>query len=234
MKDWTQRTRLWIYLLIALIPILGLLLLGINFVRDNIVIPFEYDLWLAGLAIRVIPQAILWGILCCVVLVLALRSLVAGKNPPQKVEREEKMRTRSERVAFWTLQIRMRARGSYSRLRFADFFSKLILDILTYTGEVSQEQYEKALKTGLLDLPPEVQTFLKARLTPFYELRSPPFFQRLMGSIRRLLVSPAQRSIQPESIKPTVSKGPALDQELESVVTYLEHELEVNSNHHGD
>ena len=234
MKDWAPRTRLLVYLLLALIPILGLLLLGRNFVRDEIVVPAEYDLWLAGLAIRAVSQYIIWGILCVLVLVFALGSLLAGKNLPQPVEKEELMRTRSERVAFWTIQIRIRARGNYSRLRFADFFCKLILDILTYTGEVSQEQYEDALKTGVLDVPPEVLAFLKTRLMPLYELKSPPFFSRLRSGLHRLLV-PAARSSDPSaSTKRSDREGAALDEELESAVTYLEHELEVNSNHYGD
>ena len=234
MKDWDSRTRLLVYLILALIPILGLLLLGRNFVRDVVVVPVEYNLWLAGLAIRAVPQYIIWGILCGLVLIFALSSLMAGKNSPPPVEKEELMRTRSERVAFWTLQIRMRARGNYSRLRFADFFCKLILDILTYTGQVSQEQYEDALKTGVLDVPPEVLAFLKIRLTPLYELRSPSFFSRLRSGIRRLFVSPARQPGQSELTKRSARKGAALDEELESAVTYLEHELEVNSNHHGD
>ncbi len=234
MKDWDPRSRLLIYLLLALIPILGLLLLGRNFVRDEVVVPVEYDLWLTGLAIRAVPQPIIWGILCGLVLIFALSSLIAGKNHPEPVEKEELMRTRSERVAFWTLQIRMRARGNYSRLRFADFFCKLILEILTYTGQVSQEQYEDALKTGVLDAPPEVLAFIKIRLTPLYELRSPPFFSRLRSGFRLLLVSPAPQPGQSESIKRSPRKGAALDEELESAVAYLEHELEVNSDHYGD
>jgi hypothetical protein len=233
MKNWSPRTRMMAYVLIALVPILALLLFGRDFVRDSIVIPVEYDLWLAGLAIRAIPQPILWGILCVLVIIFALSSLVAGKKSLEADEKPERMRTRSERVAFWTTQIRMRARGNYSKLRFADFFSKLILDILMYTGQVSEEQYEDALKTGVLDVPPEVLAFLKTRLTPLYELRTPPFFSRLKQSIRRV-VSRTRPSEQPAPSKPVEKKGMALDDELVSTVTYLEHELEVNSNPYGD
>ncbi len=235
MKNLEPRTRLVVYILSALIPILALLLIGRNLVRDVIVVPIEYNLWLAGLAIRVIPQYVFWGILCALVLVMALSSLMAGKNQPQPVEKEELIRTRSERVAFWTIQIRMRARGNYSRLRFADFFSKLILDILTYTGGVSQAQYEDALKTGLMDLPPGVLAFLKTRLTPVSELKSSPLFSRLSDNLLRLIKTRKARSVDlSASVKSSPHIGAALDEELESTVTYLEHELEVNSNRYGD
>jgi hypothetical protein len=231
MKNWNPSVRVAIYLLLVLIPVLGLLLLGRDFISDNIVVPVEYELWLAGLAIRALPQPILWGIVCGLVLIIALSSLLAGKAPSESVHREEPMRTRSERVAFWTLQMRMAARGSYySKLRFADFFSKLILDILFYTGEVNQEQYEIAIKTGVLDLPPEVLVFLKIRLTPFHEFKSPPFFFRLTLGIRRLF----GRAVTPKSTTRATKSGSAPDPDLKTAVEYLEHELEVNSNQYGD
>ncbi len=226
MRQRTSPIRIVIYLLIVLVPILLLLLLGRDFVQNQILIPIEYDLWLAGLALQAIPQQILWGLLCVIVLIIGFSSLFTRKKSGHPERYEDLTLSRSARVAFWSLQIKMRARGNYSRLRFADFFSKLILDILTYTGQVSEAQYEEALKTGVLDVPPEVMSFLKTRLTPVYELRSPPLFARIKASFRRLFTR------QPDQVAaPAKHANPkaALDKELEDAVKYLEHELEVNN-----
>ena len=237
-------TRTWILLLAVLIPVLLLLLLGGSFVQDAILVPIEYLIWLTGLAIKVVPQYVFWAILCTLVLLLGLRGLLSGNAQSQLEVKEEPGRTRSERVAFWALQIRMRSRGNYSKLRFAEFFCKLILDILTYSGQINRESYEEALKAGILDVPPEIQGFLKTRLTPLYELRSPGFFTGIFRSIRSLLFSLGNRSGQKQGERqiPSIRNAPAAgqppatnvspNQDLETAIAYLEHELEVNSNHH--
>jgi hypothetical protein len=163
--------------------------------------------------------------LCVLAACMVIYSLFSGGKETLSLEKRPPERSARERVAFWAMQLSLANSGDYSRLRFADFFSKLIVDILSYSGRISPDQYQEEMRKGSLDLPGPVLYFLKTRQTPLYALGPSSFKERLTLSWLRF--------ISLFSRKPKEMKGAAFDQEIEDVVCYLENELEVDSHHDG-
>ncbi len=234
MKTKLLQTRYLAALLVALVIILIVLIFGQNFVRDLIILPIEYFFWLAGLAIGAIPQYVFWVILCGLAFILVLVSLFSGKSAIVENRQQPAPRTRSERVAFWAYQVRLLGRGSYSRLRFSEAFGKLILDVLTYTGQVESRDYAAHidfLEGGMLDVPPEILTFLRIRIAPLYDSELGgiiAWFKNIYNGLRTALTSRKEPTENPSP------DGVDLDRELHKAIAYLEHELEVDSNQNGN
>ena len=225
---------LFFFAVVLLLLLLGVFLTGKNFIRDAIVIPAEYLFWLAGLAISVVPQYIFLAILVSMSILLALRSLLVENKRPPVSNPPVPARTRSERVAFWTYQLGMAGRGGYSRFRFAEVFGKLILDVLTYNGQIEPDNdtgFAGNLDEGNLDVPPEIRKFLKMRLAQITEIRSPGIFARLRNGIGRWLRFLTGRLNNEVKQKSEESQA---DQDLLTALGYLEHELEVNDKQNGN
>ncbi len=218
-------TRSLIILLVILVPLFALVLAGQSFIRDAVILPLEYTFWLAGLAIRAVPQSIYWGILCGAAFFLIIFSLASGGRSPAAPREETSTHAGRERVAFWARQLSIAPHGDYLRLRFADHFGRLIIDILVNSGRLPPEQYLQALENGDLGLPAPLLDFLKIRLTPLYALVPGSFKERLAQRWQWLRDGFSRRRAN--------DKAETFKRDVSEVVAYLENDLEVSSRHDG-
>jgi hypothetical protein len=173
-----------------------------------------------------IPQSVVWGVLCAAALVVVLVSLLVGNRPQQVGDDEGAPRSNRQRVAFWLRQIQLASHGDFARQRFASHFGTLILDILAYRGEIDREGSPEALAGASLDAPAPVKEFLRLRMAPFDTFaadgRQRSLISRLKSSVSKLLIHRKRRLESP------------VDAEVLVVVHYLEHELEVENIEDGN
>lgn len=201
--------RFWWAPLVGL-PLVVLLMSGLrDFVRDAIALPLSYTLWLVDILVGTIPQIWFWTGLLIVVLIIAMRSLDRERRPAPGAPGKSAYPVRG-RIAVWAERINMLLRGKYSRHRFGYFIGKLILDIITHEERLSYRDVEQRLKQGDIDVPPVVRDYLLSRLRPAHTEARPTFFNRL----KRFLGLEKQQTAQ-------------LNAELETVITFLEEQLEV-------
>lgn len=201
--------RFWWAPLVGL-PLSVLLMLGLrNFVRDALALPLSYILWLAGLIFDSIPQIWCWTGLLAAVLVIAMRSLDRERRPPAATP-PQSTRVPLGRITVWTERITMLLRGKYSRHRFGYFIGKLILDVLSHEERLSLRDIERRLERGELELPPAVRDYLFSRLKPGV-IGAPP---SLLVRLKRLLGLEKPLTVE-------------LNAELESIIKFLEDQLEV-------
>jgi len=201
--------RFWWTPLVGL-PLIVLLMHGLrNFVRDTLALPLSYTLWFVGLIVKSIPQVWLWAGLLVIMLIIATRSLNRERRPSPATS-SPATRAPLGRIAMWTERITMLRKGKYSRHRFGYFSGKLILDVLSHEERLSLRDVERRLEQGELELPPAVRDYLFLRLRPEAAGSAPGFFTRL----KRLL----------RLEKPPTAQ---LDAELESIIKFLENQLEV-------
>jgi hypothetical protein len=198
-------------LLLALMA-LGMLLLVLSargLIRQMIIIPALYLLWLADLLIQSTPQWLFWAVLVLTALPILLKSLGTGERREARPRALAGGQPRRERVAFWAIQLRLAQRGAYSSARFVEALKRLTLEVLAYREQVSPLQAQQQLETGELDVPREIVTYLErgARWTP----ERAGWRARLAARLAALF-SPAR---------------PASDLELENVVRFLEDCLEI-------
>ena len=157
-------TRLWWVPLIGLLLVIVLMLALRGFVRDVLALPIAHLLWFAELAFKSIPQSICWSALLIIVVVVALKSLgrLRGVSSP----RPKPPSPRLGRVAMWTERIELSLTGKYSRHRLGYYLGKLIIDVLAYDERLDSREIGRRVEQGELVLPPDVETYLMARLQP--------------------------------------------------------------------
>jgi hypothetical protein len=195
--------RLLILGLVVLLAIpLALVLRDV--VREMVLTPLLYVLWFASLLLRAIHQAVFWGMLLVIVLSLAVTSLTRREKLVQKARDVEP--GYPGRVRTWAQLIHLMERGDYSRWYVAQRLRRLILEILAYHEHVGIEQIKQYLKTGALDISPEVQACLQAGLE----------FSRSHRLLSRIWYR----------LRPSRWASPA-ELDLESVVQFLEDQLKV-------
>jgi len=149
---------------VLLVAALTLVLRG--WVRDVILTPILFLLWLGGLLINSTPQWIFWGVFLVLALLILANSLGTGKRPDQNVDRAEPGHPQRERVLFWAKQIRWKARRDFSPVGSAEPLRRLILEVIAFQERLSLTEVEQRLESGELDVPPAVRTCLQRKLTP--------------------------------------------------------------------
>jgi len=201
--------RFWWTPLVGL-PLAVMLALGLReFVRDALALPLSYMLWFASIIFQTIPQIWFWTGLIVIALIIALRSLDRERQPPPSAPGKSARPARG-RIDVWAERADMLLKGRYSRHRFGYFIGKLILDVLSHEERLSFRDLERRLEQGETDVPPVVREYLFSRLKPAYAEVRPNFLTRL------------KRFFGLEK-----SLAPRLNAELETIVKFLEDQLEV-------
>jgi hypothetical protein len=208
--------------LVFLVATLTLVLRG--WVRDAIVTPILFILWLGGLLIRSTPQWVFWGVFLVVALLILAKSLGTGKRPDQNVDRAEPGHPQRERVLFWAKQIRWKARDLSPRGN-GEPLRRLVLEMMAFQERLSLTEVEQRLESGELDVPLTIRTYLQYRLilkpsepVSFWGVlrhRWADFGRRAHDLISGLTQARSHTQVSP------------FDDEVESVVQFLEDRLEI-------
>jgi len=211
---------------VLLVAALTLVLRG--WVRDVILTPILFLLWLGGLLINSTPQWIFWGVFLVVALLILANSLGTGKRPDQNVDRAEPGHPRRERVLFWAKQIRWKARD-FSPLGNGEPLRKLVLEVIAFQERLSLTEVEQRLESGELDVLPTIRTCLQPKPTP--EPASPvSFWERLQhrwADFRVLADRWAHGLISGLTQSRSYTQPSPFDSELESVAQFLEDRLRI-------
>ena len=200
------RNRL-LFLGLVLLVAIPLALVLRDVVRQVLVVPLLYLLWLGSLLFHAVPQVFFWALLLAITLFLAVRSLTRRGRPPRET-RDEKPGYPGQ-VQVWTQRVYLMERGDYSGWYVAQRLRRLILEVLAHHERLSIEQIKQHLKTGELDASPQVRACLQAGLAPAF--RSRGLFSRLWHRLRLSV------------------RAPLPDLDLEGVVQFLENQLKIET-----
>jgi len=201
--------RFWWMPLVG-VPLAVLLMFSLrNFVREMFALPLSYAIWLIGILMQTIPQVWLWTGLVVIALIWALRSLDRERRPAPAAPGKSTYPARGG-IDVWADRINMLLTGKYSRHRFGYFIGKLILDVLSHEERVNFRDIERRLERGEIDAPPVVRDYLLSRLRSSLTEAKPNLLTRFKRFFR-------------------LEKPPTgqLNAELETIVTFLENQLEV-------
>ena len=161
-----------------------------DFVREVIVQPFLYVIWFITLFLRSLPQFFFWIVFVLLALFVAARSLRGRKQVAQKVYREPAQL--GGPVAVWARLIHHAERGGYSRWQLAQSLAKLTWDIFGDGERLTAQQIDARIKAGQLKLPPEIQAYFAASMTPYQPTSRFRRFLLGKGSATPLDLNPEQ------------------------------------------
>ena len=214
-----SRIALGVFIALVLVILILVMVQGIrDFVRAYIVVPIAYVLWIADLLIKSTPQVLFWGVMVGVAAFFAVRSLGAVTRPAEEVGEAESRPTRRGRIGFWMIQV-YHARQSFFRMRFEEFFARLILDVIAFGEQTNPIELERRIEDGTFEPPQELQIFLRARYGPL----KPRQIGLFPGLRQRLWWFVTGRRQEQEFVQPGTST-----RQVEEALIILEDQLGVN------
>ena len=153
-----MKNRLIAILLAALlVGLLALLFTGTA--QAVIVVPVLYAAWLAKVLYQSIPQALLWIILLIVATYSAIRGVRWPDSSPPAAAVAAPPRTT---VGDWARLLRRAERSEYARWALAQRLGYLTSDVLAPSDRSRARPLWQLLDDGSLELPGEVQAYLRA------------------------------------------------------------------------
>jgi hypothetical protein len=185
-----------------LVGLLALVVTGA--VRDLIVVPLLYIVWIARLLYESLPQALVWGGFVVLAFFLVGKHVVLRLPPAPD---RDPPAASPGRVTTWARLVGPAARDRYTRWRLAQRLSQLALETLAHQARGQPEQLRRRLEDGALDIPPELNAYLRAGQAQYAPRSSPRRWWPPAIPGRRLGAAPAPAP---------------LDLDPEELVQYLE------------
>ena len=145
----------WASLVFA--PVLGLLFLFRDTVREEVLNPILYLFWLGELILRSVDQRILWGGLWLLLLLAGARLMLPERKPSATGFGPSRLGPEPGRAQFWANQLRNAERNDffYQDARLA--LKQLALNALAQREGISQEEIATAIQRGEVQVPAEIR-----------------------------------------------------------------------------
>lgn len=215
--------RLLVIAIVLLIVLAGLLYAFRSVVREVIIIPISYLFWLAQTFFDSTPQYFFWILTLVITALVAWRSFRGAKPPPEYVPKVPDIGAPGGRVSYWAARVNLMRLGEYYQSTFNEAIGRLALDLIAYRHRLSNRQIEKGLTNGTLQAPPEVREFILTQVLR-RDYRPVPFITYLYRAVRLWYLTrfSKNRSAR-ENLKPSV----------QSIIKYMEEELEVHYDNTG-
>ncbi len=196
-------------------PILITLLLSLNLgimvivfrqdlIRELVLLPISYLVWIGGLIYRSIDQQVVWTSLIILVVIISWASLKLRRSILSP-SRDQGARF-SHRIERWSKRLTDVQRGTYMQWRLAQHLSNLAVETLAYRAGLTRTQMDERITQGDINLPDEIQAYLLAARG----------FEVSNSMSRRMLFSSVP---QPLDLPP------------EKLAEFIESYLEVHSDH---
>lgn len=203
-------------------------------IRELVVNPISYLVWLFGILIRVTPQIFFWLSLLVISLMIAYRSVSAKRKVyaqlPGVLPEQATGPASSGRVEYWANKVHLmrNARSAYFQSTFHLALNRLLINLLAHRYRVAANQVEERVREGWIDLPPDIREYLLEGSGPrfagqgsfWYEI-----WQNIVEWFRSLFYSIwyANRAIP----------AAAEEQRVIRILEYIEGELEVQNDNAG-
>lgn len=200
-------------LLLAVIFI-AVLAAGIVFqdwLEEQLLVPMLYLFWVAELAFKSFSQFTLWHLTLILAVILSFIYAVGREKNAARQTRPAAQRPQPTRgrILFWGHQIQIVKYSNYAaRYRFHEL-TQLIIKTLMYREKSSRKEILAQVRSGELDLPPEVRAIVLRKEPGKVPIPRVGLFRR----IQRRLSGQSQAKDNPKR-KP--------DRRLEEVASYLE------------
>ena len=156
-----MQPRQWLIIALVLIATGALTLLLRDLVREMVVIPLTYAVWMGDIALRTIPQGLLLALLVLIGLFFVLRSAMHSTGDDQPLARGTVPASQQHsRLVFWARQLNRMEDSQFAVEKLALELKALIVRILSSQGNLPEDDVIDAVQRGNLAVPDEVRSLL--------------------------------------------------------------------------
>lgn len=207
-------------LLMAALVIIGVGVLTFalrDAVREAVVIPLAYAVWLTDLLLRSLPQGLFLAVLLIISAVIVLRGLLqVGARDGEMSFRPVTHSPRS-RLGFWTRQLNNLDHSQFAREQASQEMRNLVLRTLAHMHQLDPNEVMARIRSGALSLPPEIEALLR-NWQGWLQVERRDGRRTLVSLWRRL-----RTALQPARRPPDYAAS--INDTLEAAISYVETQL---------
>jgi hypothetical protein len=137
-----------------------LMILLEDFVREAIVMPLAYQVWLLRVVTDALPQSLVISVVVALAVYLAVRSLRPGK--PVDAETQRRSRESEGALRRWNERLSLLVEHRYSRDRFDHYIGRLVTKVIAHSEHLSTREVNARLQAGDLPVPDDIRPFVEA------------------------------------------------------------------------
>ncbi len=202
--------------LVAVILLFSLLtLIYWTFVRDTIIVPIYYLMWVADLALKSVPQVAYLAILILISLIIGANTLLSMRVRRFTRQIVEPPAPNDSRYTVWKRLGSNLYSGAFAQDSFAWEARKLILSIHAYEHGVEIAQAETMIRNDMLPVPEPIKKLIKEKKIHNFDTLSWPA-ENMIFRLRRWLfpVDDPQKKL--------------IDDAVTEIAAYIEDLLEID------
>jgi hypothetical protein len=205
--------RQWLFIALVLIATGVLTFLLRDTVREAVVIPLTYAVWLGDRMLSSLPQGMLLGVLLVLGAGILVRSATRSTEPAQEVSgyAPAPAEQRHSRLVFWARQLNRMEDSQFAVEKLAVELKALTVKILSAQENLPDDEVIDAVKRGTLAVPAEVRDLI-LRPQDWMTAHPPSQWQLFLRWLRRN--QPEAPANDPQSAK------------LEAVIRFIETRVE--------
>jgi hypothetical protein len=170
-----------------------------------IVVPILYIFWQADIALRIIPQPVIWIIFIMFGSIILMKSFVSPKKSRKNIWKTTKRYP--GRVKELAKLICFAQKWNYSRWNLAHYLAGLASEILAFREQCPREQILKKLENGGLKASQDIRRYFQAGIQK-KDIQRNNFFSNLRQGLR------------------SQKQSSSLEFNLENAIRFLEDQLE--------
>jgi hypothetical protein len=185
-----------------------------DFMRDIVVTPLYRLLWVGNLLLKSLPQEIYLLVVIVISSIIGGSALQSLQSRPLVQNSPHPRSMENARYGFWLRLYEQLAGNHFSRNRFAMESRKLILSILAYQEGLDVSMVEARVMDDSMSVPNTVKYLI--------QYREIPTSTRIGTSNTSLRFWLRTRFIKPQRVV-----DPSIDQQVNEIVEFIEHRLEI-------
>jgi hypothetical protein len=192
-----------------------LTLLYWDFVRDTIIIPIYYLLWVANLTLKSVPQGVYLALLIFICILIGWNTLSSVRIHPISRGFESIRPQTDARYNHWKKLYAKLHTSPFGRETFAWEARKLILSVLVQQYGIDIAEVETLVRDGTISLPDSIRDLILLKKIPISDTTAGRT-ENLVTRLRRLFS------------KTKSPNNPQIDHFVSEMVHFIEHQLEIN------
>lgn len=151
-----------ILLMAGFIAALGLPLMFLmeNFIRDAVVTPLAYTVWISGVVLDALPQSYLLAGIIAVAIYAAARSL--RRQPPPLQGPKLAAAPPKGTATAWHRKLELSTKGGYSQRRIQQQIGLLIMQVIAHEQRLPVREVAQGIETGEIEIPADLNVYIEA------------------------------------------------------------------------
>ena len=186
-----------------------------SFVRDTIIVPIYYVIWVSDLALKSFPQEAFLAVAVLLSLLIGVNTLLSMRVRRFAGSMDEMPSQSDSRYMHWKKLCSNLYASPFAQDTFAWEARKLILSVFAYQNGIEIAQVEAMIRNDVLPVPEPIKKLIQEKKIDNFTLTFEPA-PKLIARLRRWLF-PSEES----------QKSP-IDDELAEIADYIEHLLEID------